>query len=100
MEEIVWTIGGSKTELASLLEEIRSFEAKHGGKLVPDDCQPQKLPPDPDAPMGQIEWYEVVIAIVTSAAGSALYEGTKAIIKKHVAARTNRATFKESRQDK
>jgi hypothetical protein len=99
MNNIMWTVGGTKADLENLLKEIRQFESQNGGKLIPDDSQPRRLPSDPDAPMGQLEWYEVVLAIATSAVGSGLYEGIKAQIKKHVAAKPNQATFTETKQD-
>lgn len=99
MNNVMWTVGGSKADLENLLSEIRQFESQNGGKLIADDSQPRRLPPDPDAPMGQVEWYEVVLAIATSAVGSGLYEGVKALIKNHVAAKPNQATFSETKQD-
>ena len=99
MNNVVWTVGGSKADLENLLSEIRQFESQQGGKLIPDDSRPRRLPPDPDAPMGQVEWSEVVLAIATSAVGSALHEGVKALIKKYAAAKPNQATFTETNQD-
>lgn len=98
MSDIVWTIGGSKTDLENLLSEIRKFESQKREKLVPDDSRPQPLPQDPDAPMGQIEWYEIAFALATGVVGNAMYDGVKAIIKKYVAARPNQATFTETKQ--
>jgi hypothetical protein len=96
VSDVVWTVRASKADLEALLRDIRQFEEQQGtAKLVPVECAPQRVPQDVDTPLGQMEWWEIIIAPVLGAAGNALYEGIKAIIRKYVAAKPNQATFTE-----
>jgi hypothetical protein len=96
MADVVWTVRASKSDLEALLKEIRQFEGQQGSqRLIPSDCTPAPVPRDIDSPLGQMEWYEIVVAPILGAAGNALYEGIRALIRKFVATKPNQASFTE-----
>jgi hypothetical protein len=89
--DAVWTVRASKADLEALLADIRRLTEENGGEaVIPADCEPRRVPRDPDSPMGQIEWYELILSPVLGAAGNALYEATKALIRKLVASFTEK----------